>query len=676
MTTPTSGAFGIATAGIELGIQGSPPPLLRLPQEILEEVVSELAQRSDLLSLALGCRFLASYIIPRHTDYRVLRVRTLNPTIFAHLARRADLARNIREVHICERHNYTSADRIPKQLVDTTLDTDPQTNGTYNEAIKITNVCRALRYMWDLTTFTWSWNFAVKGDQQSTQGRVRPTGEARFEDAILAEVVRKRSLRHFGIGGSFGMHVSGLTLDKDSTYPLWLLSNLTSLCISGDAWLKTSNALPICIMLTRSPNLEYLEIPLEFKQLHSLHFPRLKKVKLQLQSGATTSVDNSSARFLENNPTIEELSWYPIGVPLMNPGSLPNLKHLKTNMQVIEGLASDEQVPVSPSGSNYDSTLASVMASSSPSRGMLPVIDEEPEQDDYDDDVDISVEREPDGGPIASSSRIVDIPSGWASSPTSPTSPSTFSTLSISRSFNFVSPPSSPTLTISAPPPTPNSLAINRPSHLRPIESLDVSTLSANDLLGLPFIDRHSLRKLALHHFPDLESVLAVAEAFPNIEWLSLPIRRGPSSSSSGNSPYDSSSPTAGSSASSSLPSSVSVRVTIPDLLLVLPAFKNLQVFRGGALWGAVGGTGEKEKGMMHQVLGELVQLCPKLREVDHCDFYDKRWAYKRVVIARGVEWAEVEEDEGEMSQVEVVGYDVRRPFMRDCFDALDGAFD
>ncbi|EAU90193.1 hypothetical protein CC1G_05731 [Coprinopsis cinerea okayama7 len=636
------------------------PPILCLPQEILEEILASLDLHHDLLSLALTCRFMTAQIIPRHTDYRILSVRTLNPTVFAHLSRRADLARNIREVHIRERQNYTTADRIPKALVDSNVDCDPRLNGTYDERVKVANVVNALRHMWDLRAFTWSCNFGdapssntPSGHQQNAQvnarqARPRPTSEPLYENAILAEVVRKPSLREFGISGTFGSHVSGLPLDNTFTYPVWHLSNLKRLCLSGDAWLKTSNALPLCIMLSRSPNLEYLEIPLEFKQIHALRFPQLKHVKLLLYSGATTSVDNSSARFLENNPTIEKLSWFPIGVPVLKPGILPNLKHLKANMQVIKALAREaEAVATSPSPSTSKTSSESLMPGSSSSSKRLSKIPEETEpEDDHD-------EAEPPASSSANSSSSV---------PVEPRS--------------FALPPVSPLDQPSAPPCTPTD-PIYPPSsapYLRLIESLDISGLSGSELLSLPFFERNSLKRLALHRFNDVETVFAISEAFPNLRWLSLPVRYFPTSRPSGT-------------------TSTSQTLSLDTLLSLLPQFRNLEIFRGQALWNAVGGgkTGESEKAKMHEVLGELVVACPNLQEVDHCDFYEKRWAYKRVVVERkrvlvpkglndpsdlashlahgGDAGAE------ELEEIEVIGYDVKRPFSRACFDVLDGAF-
>ena len=51
-----------------------------------------------------------------------------------------------------------------------------------------------------------------------------------------------------------------------------------------------------------------------------------------------SSIDESRARFLENYPTVEELTWFPIGIPSLAPGSSPILKSLRTSLQVVIAL--------------------------------------------------------------------------------------------------------------------------------------------------------------------------------------------------------------------------------------------------------------------------------------------------------------------------------------------------
>lgn len=83
----------------------------------------------------------------------------------------------------------------------------------------------------------------------------------------------------------------------------------------------------------------------------------------------------------------------------------------------------------------------------------------------------------------------------------------------------------------------------------------------------------------------------------------------------------------------------------------------------------------------MHSVIMTLVQTCPHLRELDHCDWHEHRKQFRRIVIQR-------EGKDGENVQ-----YAVKRPlprcdlphfeyhdelntFSRQYFDVMDGIFD
>jgi len=75
---------------------------------------------------------------------------------------------------------------------------------------------------------------------------------------------------------------------------------------------------------------------MEFHDLAECQLPKLKKLKLIMQSGITsTTIDRTRTVFLENHPSIEELVWWPIGIPQIAPDALPNLKSLQTNNQLL-----------------------------------------------------------------------------------------------------------------------------------------------------------------------------------------------------------------------------------------------------------------------------------------------------------------------------------------------------
>ncbi|KAJ6621468.1 hypothetical protein B0H10DRAFT_1789720 [Mycena sp. CBHHK59/15] len=301
---------------------GKSPWLIRLPQELLDDILSDLEHR-DLISLALTSRACNALVIPQHTEYRVIRTRHLHPAMWAHLARRLDLTRNIREIHICERHNKTASDRVPRTLIDRCVD---EKVANMTEERRVRNICTALGHMRRLHTFTWSWD---------VNPPTNPTVEPGHENAILDALSRKKTLRHLGLSGRFGVHAPGAGYDPDSAlYPLWGFSNLTSLCLRGDAWIKPSNSAHLKRMLARSPAMEYLEMPMEFSTLAECRFPRLKGLNLFLQSGGIRSIDPCFVRFLDGHPTVEDLSWLPLGPVYMSPHTLPALRRLRTNIQV------------------------------------------------------------------------------------------------------------------------------------------------------------------------------------------------------------------------------------------------------------------------------------------------------------------------------------------------------
>ncbi|KAF6753137.1 hypothetical protein DFP72DRAFT_967323 [Ephemerocybe angulata] len=645
-------------------------PILHLPHELLFEIISLIPETSDLLSLALSCRGLSSQVIPHHIDYRILHIRTLHPILFAHLARRTDLARNIHEVHISEKHNYGRGDRIPSRLVDMATDGNSLLNGSgvqgpEGQRIIALNVCKALRCMSNLRSFTWEWNGVYYHQTQShgTQRRqvVKPTSESRFEDAILGEVARQPTLEHFGLSGPFGMHVDGASVDNKFEYPVWHLSNLTSLELSGDTWLKASNILPLCIMLSRSPNLECLAIPLEFKHLPVLRFPKLRKAQLQLHAGATNNIDASATAFIENHPSLEELSWYPIGIPRLRKGVLPNLKRLKSTVGVITALVEadarpeeDEQMEASPvpvvqsQPTPPPAAMLTVPGAKAPKR--LSMIQEAEEPEESTDDMEVDPEATPMPRPPLPLSEDDD------AQPPSP-SDATAQYLTYSEASSSTSILITPTITLNAPPSTPTSiLSGQQAASRRQITSLDILSLSASTLLSsAPLcMDPAALQEVTVHTFGDIQDIISLADAFPNIRWLSLPAIHLPPSS-----PHP-------------------VPWTNEALLSVLPRFRQLEVLRGGALWRAAGSTSEEGKRKVHETLGLLVQLCPKLREVDHCDWFEKRAGYKRVVVSRDLVCAPKDvgmDGDIEMEEVEAISYSVRKPVVRSFFDVLVGSF-
>ena len=130
------------------------PPLFRLPDDILADIASELDLHKDLINFALASHACANIVISRHTQYRIIRVRSAGVQLWAHLAGGADIPRNICEAHMCERHNYTAPDRMPTTLINPQLDLSQSP-----EADRVGNIGEALSHMSELRVFSWCWNY-------------------------------------------------------------------------------------------------------------------------------------------------------------------------------------------------------------------------------------------------------------------------------------------------------------------------------------------------------------------------------------------------------------------------------------------------------------------------------------------------------------------------------------
>ncbi|KAK0440904.1 uncharacterized protein EV420DRAFT_1650277 [Desarmillaria tabescens] len=303
-------------------LRANTSPLLHLPQEILDEILSEIDLHRDLISFSLVSRTCTRLVIPRHSEYRIVRIRHKLPSMWAHLAKRADLARNIREVHICERHNHSASDHSP-----TTLVPPCKMGDTGSEDIRVQNMCTALQNMDRLRVFTWSCTYNPFPE---------PTATPSQEAEILGTLVRKPLLSKVALAGAFearpGCH--------NSIYPLWNLAKLTHLSLMGRVWVRPQIGPFMRSMMKACPAIEVLKVPMELTILSDCVFPQLKQVNIFLQSGGTLSLDRYWVRFFEKNPTIEELSWFPLG-PLiggLDPESLPCVRRVLGSELLLKAL--------------------------------------------------------------------------------------------------------------------------------------------------------------------------------------------------------------------------------------------------------------------------------------------------------------------------------------------------
>lgn len=196
-----------------------PASLLQLPPEILDGILSLIDSHDHILAFALSSHGCAAFAIPRHTEYRILRIRHSRPDLWAHLAQRVDLASSITQVHISDRYTCLQPDRVPRTLVDP-LVLQESTHPWDIEAARIRNICKAIENMKSLLSFVWEFN-AKPPD--------KPTLLPEYEDAILRALRRKRTLEYFALIGPFGYHVPSINLDTENQqYPVSVQCHIPS----------------------------------------------------------------------------------------------------------------------------------------------------------------------------------------------------------------------------------------------------------------------------------------------------------------------------------------------------------------------------------------------------------------------------------------------------------------
>ncbi|KAF7359275.1 F-box domain-containing protein [Mycena sanguinolenta] len=303
-------------------------PLTRLPLDVIEPILCRVESRRDLVSFAATSIACKTLVIPRHTEYRTLRVRD-RPEVWAHLAQRPDLSRNIREVIIrgtSPMKSCSQPERYPVTWVDAASQSDPP------ETI-IANMCEALRNMDNLRSFTWicAWN---------------PSGLyvhlPHYHASVFQVLKDSKSLVRFKMVDKMALGTLSTGPVAEEEYPLWHIANLQSLFIRPlEWWPKGMNSL-----LLRSPNLQALDIRLPndgSSVFTSCSFPQLRRLNL---NSTGSSSEREVIQFLQNHPTIQDLRWYPHNDELqLGHGSLPNLKTLITSPEIACSVLADPTVP-------------------------------------------------------------------------------------------------------------------------------------------------------------------------------------------------------------------------------------------------------------------------------------------------------------------------------------------
>ncbi|KAJ7043127.1 hypothetical protein C8F04DRAFT_1029103 [Mycena alexandri] len=304
-------------------------PLTHLPFDITELILGRIESRRDLVSFAATSTACKELVIPRHTEYRTLRLSG-HPEVWAHLAERPDLARNIRDVTISEAARRTSAEpqRYPTTL--TLVDTASRLD---TADVVIANICKALRSMEFLRSFTWVDTWTPSGAYIDIP---------HYYNDIFQVLKNSKSLVRFKVVDDIVQRAVSVP-EETEEYPLWHIADLQTLSLRQLGWWPRG----LDMLLARSPNLQNLDIrlPLDPSLLAPCHFPQLRRVNLNFNPTGSAS-EQVVLEFLQRHPTVEDLRWYPRHDTLsLSHGSLPNLKRLITTPPLACSILSDPTVP-------------------------------------------------------------------------------------------------------------------------------------------------------------------------------------------------------------------------------------------------------------------------------------------------------------------------------------------
>ncbi|TFK66916.1 hypothetical protein BDN72DRAFT_843613 [Pluteus cervinus] len=303
-----------------------------LPIEIIEQILPEIEHHRDLINFACTSQLSSQLVIPHHTEYRILRLGTSSSAhIWTHLARRPDLACNIREIDI-ELH-AARPPREPSALIED-VDFEERT-----WEVREDEIARALGYMRRLKSFAW--------EHRSLSPTFPGPNERHFAPVVLDTLQKIGTVEH-------------LYLDMDHWFKfnepieecgLWRMSQLHSLALRGtyeaEDWpsRSTRNAMVLVNWLNSLTSLEVLRLPWGMFEEHQtlLFFPKLRYLNIQYTESTAVVLD-----FLERHPTLQDLTWYSnwnFPAPSQLPSNfLPELRRFEGRYDFFEVLASRTEI--------------------------------------------------------------------------------------------------------------------------------------------------------------------------------------------------------------------------------------------------------------------------------------------------------------------------------------------
>lgn len=134
--------------------------LTRQPTENLDEIVSHVDSKRDLLALALSCKRMHGIIFPRHFEYRVIRCKISNIAVWAHFANNRALASNVRRLEILDERS-TENPCVPSDVLATDTELESSDDELTMHAKQGRLFISALAKMTRLNAFVWSCNHSL-----------------------------------------------------------------------------------------------------------------------------------------------------------------------------------------------------------------------------------------------------------------------------------------------------------------------------------------------------------------------------------------------------------------------------------------------------------------------------------------------------------------------------------
>jgi len=312
--------------------------LTRQPTEILDEVVSHIDSKRDLLSLGLTCKRLADVVFPRHFSYRTIRAKLSNLALWHHLSVHRTLARNVRQLEVLDERMPARCILVPPDLLlqsDTDLESSDDELSMHGKQTRV--FVSALTRMTCLDAFVWSCGHPLVSLHDVWPTLLRWCATLRdfqINDASIFNV-KPSDASEDGIRKRQQAAKRKLTLPRLSSVSVQSLKK-------GFGQGKKPELTDVVEMLHSSPNLEELNIKYApFKGAPSLHadslfhfgrWPFLRSLYLTNVACSTEGLEAASSFFASHEGLeVLHLTAFSGRTFDLPPGALPRLRELRAS---------------------------------------------------------------------------------------------------------------------------------------------------------------------------------------------------------------------------------------------------------------------------------------------------------------------------------------------------------